>query len=92
MTIKSKDDRVETGVIQFGDDCPGVFLRGDHAAYYVLMLKDVLAKLNNEKSMASFTLEMLALHISNLINILGACNISDDAKIKYLKTLDGCLS
>lgn len=27
-------DRVETGVVQFGDDWPGVFIRGDNAAYY----------------------------------------------------------
>ena len=26
--------RVETGVVQFGDDWPGVFVRGDDAAYY----------------------------------------------------------
>ena len=28
------DPRVETGPIQFGDDWPGVFIRGDNALFY----------------------------------------------------------
>lgn len=31
-------DRVETGPIQFGDDWPGIFIRGDNAAHYALWL------------------------------------------------------
>jgi hypothetical protein len=33
---------IETGVTQCGDDWPGVFIRGDHAAMYALHLKAVL--------------------------------------------------
>jgi hypothetical protein len=28
-----EDDRVETGAIQFNDDWPGMFIRGDEASY-----------------------------------------------------------
>jgi hypothetical protein len=31
--------RVETGVIQFGDDWPGYFFRGDEAAHQAGMLR-----------------------------------------------------
>lgn len=36
--------RVETGPIQFGDDWPGVFIRGDNCAYYNLLLAEILNK------------------------------------------------
>jgi hypothetical protein len=34
--------RVETGTVQFGDDWPGTFFRGDAAAYYALHLAAIL--------------------------------------------------
>jgi hypothetical protein len=34
--------RVETGPIQFGNDWPGTFIRGDNAAYYALLLNHLL--------------------------------------------------
>lgn len=35
-------ERVETGAVQFGDDWPGVFIRGDNAGYFALCLKQML--------------------------------------------------
>jgi hypothetical protein len=35
-------DRVETGPIQFGDDWPGTFLRGDTAGAHAMYLEIVL--------------------------------------------------
>lgn len=35
--------RVETGVVQFGDDWPGVFIRGDDAFHFMLALNQVIA-------------------------------------------------
>lgn len=32
------DIRAETGPMQFGDDWPGVFIRGDNAMWYAMML------------------------------------------------------
>lgn len=34
--------RVETGVVQFGEDWPGVFIRGDNAAMYALALSNLI--------------------------------------------------
>lgn len=45
MTIRQlpqQAERVETGSVQFGDDWPGVFIRGDNAGYYALILKSAI--------------------------------------------------
>lgn len=44
MLPKPRDvHRVETGAVQFGDDWPGVFIRGDNAAYYSMALDSLMA-------------------------------------------------
>ena len=40
-------DRVETGPIQFGEDWPGVFIRGDNAGYYCMVLRQHLSEIDN---------------------------------------------
>ena len=40
--LPQQPKRIETGAVQFGDDWPGVFLRGDNAAYYATALRSVL--------------------------------------------------
>lgn len=40
--LPTVDDRVETGPVQFGDDWPGVFIRGDNAFGYAMALDAVL--------------------------------------------------
>jgi len=35
-------ERVETGPVQFGDDWPGLFIRGDHALYLASVLDNHL--------------------------------------------------
>lgn len=42
--LQQETPRVESGPIQFGDDWPGVFIRGDDCAYYNLLLTNVLKK------------------------------------------------
>lgn len=32
-------DRIETGAVQFGDDWPGVFIRGDDALHYAAIMR-----------------------------------------------------
>lgn len=39
---KDKQTRAETGQMQFGDDWPGVFIRGDNALYYAMQLETAL--------------------------------------------------
>lgn len=41
--LPAQAERVETGPVQFGDDWPGVFIRGDNAAYYAMLLGQVIA-------------------------------------------------
>ena len=33
--------RVETGAVQFGDDHPGLFIRGDNAVHLMIMIQDL---------------------------------------------------
>lgn len=40
LHLPHQDRRVESGTIQFGDDWPGVFIRGDQAAYLAMHLRD----------------------------------------------------
>lgn len=42
QVIPHEGDRVETGAVQFGDDWPGVFIRGDNAFAYAMALETVL--------------------------------------------------
>lgn len=41
-TFPAATPRIETGPIQFGDDWPGTFLRGDTAAGYALYLSQLI--------------------------------------------------
>jgi hypothetical protein len=43
LVIDGKDERVETGVVQFFGDWPGVFIRGDNAFAYSNALRQLLA-------------------------------------------------
>lgn len=42
LEIPHEGPRVETGPVQFGDDWPGVFIRGDHALHFSIVLRDAL--------------------------------------------------
>lgn len=45
--LPQQEKRVETGPVQFGDDWPGVFIRGDNAFGYMLSLKSLLEGVKN---------------------------------------------
>lgn len=53
------DERVETGPTQFGDDWPGLFIRGDNAAYYAMMLRQHLDGNNDQFGLSKAVLESL---------------------------------
>lgn len=36
----AQEERVETGPIQFGDDWPGTFFRGDHSAHFAMLIEE----------------------------------------------------
>lgn len=52
--------RPETGVMQFGDDWPGVFIRGDHAFYFAISLKQVIEQLPDDAWLQRSVLSRLA--------------------------------
>src|SRR6185437_125786 len=62
--LPAQPARVETGPLQFGDDWPGVFIRGDRAAALAL---DLGALIENARHFGTSPLETLAL--------LGAYNV-----------------
>ena len=60
--------RAETAAMQFGDDWPGVFIRGDNACWYAQQLS-LLLKSNNEPH--PITRETLW----GLVKILESCKV-----------------
>lgn len=71
--------RVETGPTQFGDDWPGVFIRGDNAAYYEILARTAAKdeKLDPLTQMALDTLAEL-LGSSNLMHAYEAQEAARD--------------
>lgn len=64
--------RLESGPVQFGDDWPGVFLRGDNAAYYVMVLAS---------SIESVPDPMARMALTGLQRLLGAALLNADGNL-----------
>ena len=43
LQLPARPQRVETGLVQFGDDVPGLYIRGDRLEYMAHELKHALA-------------------------------------------------
>ena len=53
-------DRVETGPVQFGDDWPGTFIRGDNAGHYAMYLQLFLdGKISTNDAIGTMVLRAL---------------------------------
>jgi hypothetical protein len=66
-----KQTRPATGTMQFGDDWPGVFVRGEQALYYAMQLGVLLERLpEKEKEKVGVT---LLSSIEDLSKIFGSC-------------------
>lgn len=66
--IETQEPRVETGPVQFGDDWPGVFIRGDNALYFAMVLDTALKTLPN-------TTDKIVLE--GLASDLRSCSVGD---------------
>jgi hypothetical protein len=55
--------RVETGPVQFGDDWPGTFIRGDSAACYATVLRNILHAPPPQWSIETLVLRRLLAHL-----------------------------
>lgn len=62
--------RIETGPVQFGDDWPGTFIRGDSAAYYAMTINTILEKYGD-----SMDPIMQRVPLNNLMIALNGSNI-----------------
>ncbi len=60
--------RMESGVIQFGDDWPGIFVRGDDALYTAINLSEVTKLIEKQNS-------LLSVNLTNFAELLFACDI-----------------
>jgi len=75
-----QDQRIETGVVQFGDDWPGVFIRGDDCFGYVMCFKGLIAKMTDEQK-KSFDFK----GVKKLFQLLYSSNISPAMPDKFLE-------
>lgn len=66
--ITDIDKRVETGAVQFNDDWPGLFIRGDNAAYYAMMLEMYLLGDGAKDPIAAW-------HMNSLLRLLRECHV-----------------
>lgn len=62
----AESQRIETGVVQFGNDWPGIFIRGDRAIYLAFILSQYLVETNSSS--------IGAVVLRSLVNLLNECN------------------
>lgn len=73
QTMPGTAKRVETGPLQFGDDWPGVFIRGDNAAAYAMNLQLLL---ESEAFKDTLSLDVFAMTtLRGLLALLGSCDV-----------------
>jgi len=59
-------ERIETGVVQFGEDWPGIFIRGDQAIGMSELLKVIAARVPASEA------DLL----KRISDLLGSCRVS----------------
>lgn len=64
--LPAVDERVETGAVQFGDDWPGTFIRGDNAAFYALNLDRLIQQVEGSSLLDFIMLSSLRGLLSDL--------------------------
>lgn len=62
--LSNQKKRVETGPIQFGEDWPGLFIRGDNCIYHSMYLRIVLESIKDSQD------KLLISQIENLIELM----------------------
>jgi len=93
-TMTSK--RPETGVMVFGNDWPGVFIRGDGSWNFKNILKSIMFRLNNPTAKIDENIKADdEIVIKELIGLLGSCSLGpdfDDKGCQRLKDFNECIS
>ena len=80
--------RIESGVIQFGDDWPGVFFRGDTAMGYASQLQRVIDALGYLKD-PELRIALAVVH--GLMSELESCDVRRGVPVTHLKPAEECL-
>lgn len=80
--------RAETGVMQFGDDWPGVFIRGDNANAYSQALGRLLEAMGQDEDV-EVTLPLLA-YLEGLRKLLASSDIRSDASPQLMLDFGRC--
>lgn len=57
--IEHEGERVETGVVQFGDDWPGIFIRGDRAAGIATRLSNIEVSHKMDQAAIDYVIDLL---------------------------------
>ena len=71
--------RTETGQLQFADDWPGIFIRGDDALCYASVLKRLFAKAEKQAKASPETFEANDwIKLQNLAVLLDSCRVNSD--------------
>lgn len=70
LKLPDQPKRVESGPIQFGDDWPGIFIRGDNALFFAFAVAHAAELLGPEYV-------TLKAQLSGLANDLRSCSVGD---------------
>jgi len=79
-SFPAAEPRVETGPIQFGDDWPGTFIRGDNAFAHAMNLQVALAALETSGDAGKLVFTIAGL--KGLLSDLQSSRVSHSAGVK----------
>lgn len=69
--LPAQTERVETGPMQFGDDWPGVFIRGDNAFHFATLLRAYIAAKATDGDNW-----LTAMMVQQLADLLASCDLT----------------
>jgi hypothetical protein len=85
--------RLETGVVQEGNDWPGVFIRGDDAFHLAMQLREALRLLprgSAEAKLHDLQAHIMHASLAGLADILESCNTQNNPEPQRVR-LEGRL-
>ena len=91
--MKNKSSRAETGIMVFGRDWPGIFVRGDVSQGFKMCLMSVLDQINDPEKISDIEKQNNKIEIEEMINLFGSsdCNkINDETEAQRLKDINKC--
>lgn len=82
------EPRIETGVVAFGEDWPGVFIRGDDAYNYAVQLEAVLEAVRGSQD----GMVLLSAHIvKGLKDLLRSSVVEPGMTVQKLEPAQKCI-